>query len=119
MEEKHYPVYFKDGVLFANNYIRIVSGGRGNYMELSKDQISVELISKFNQKLPESVPNGEPFFYYWLTPIGRSEKIYWQIKLVDYADYKIGLYYIHPSLVNFSKKEECEKNRQLQSNNLF
>lgn len=92
-------LYFKDGSLFADNFIRVVHGGRGDYIELSKDQIKVNLISKFGQKLPSSVPNGESFFYYWLLPEGRTEKVYWQIKTVNYADYKIGLYYIDPKLV--------------------
>lgn len=92
-------LYFKDGIQFSTDYIRIVHGERGDYIELSKDQIIPELISKFGQELPKSVPNDENFFYYWLQPIGRNEKIYWQIKTVNYADYKIGLYYIDPRLV--------------------
>ena len=36
------------------------------------------------------------YYYYWLEPIGRYEKVYWQIKTVSYADYKIGFYYISP-----------------------
>jgi len=97
------PVYFKDGTLFACDYIRIVHGGRGDYMELEKSQIAVELISKFNQELPKEVSN-ENFYYYWLIPKNRTEKIYWQIKTVDYADYKIGKYYIDPKLVTFKLK---------------
>ena len=39
-------VYIKDGTLFANDYIRVVKGDRGDYMEFNKDQIKVELIKK-------------------------------------------------------------------------
>jgi len=91
-------LYFKDGVLFAEGYERVVHGGRGDYVELTKDQIVVELKSKFKQPLPESV-SDEPFYYYWLVPIGREEKIYWQCRTVNYADYKIGFYYISPKLL--------------------
>lgn len=91
-------LYFKDGTLFANDFERVVHGGRGDYVELTKEQIVVNLISKFNQELPDEVSN-EPFFYYWLIPIGRNEKVYWQVHTVDYADYKIGYYYIAPKLL--------------------
>ena len=51
-----------------------------------------------NAKLTEQVSN-ESFFYYWLIPDGREEKVYWQVHEVDYADYKIGYYYISPNLL--------------------
>ncbi len=41
-------LYFKDGVLFATGYERIVHGGRGDYIELTFDQIKVEMKSHFN-----------------------------------------------------------------------
>ena len=91
-------LYFKDGTLFANGYERVVHGGRGDYVELTKDQIVISLKSKFNRKLPEQITN-EDFYYYWLEPEGREEKIYWQCNTVGYADYKIGYYYISPKLL--------------------
>ncbi len=92
------PLYFLDGVLFANDYVRIVHGGRGDYIELTKEQIVVELVSKFGNKLPDSITH-KPFYYWHLIPVGREEKVYWQIRTVSYADYKIGMYYIDPKLV--------------------
>lgn len=94
----HRNLYFKDGILFANSFERIVHGGRGDYVELIKDQIKVKLKSHFKQELPDQLTN-EPFFYYWLEPEGRKEKIYWQCNLVNYADYKRGYFYISPSLL--------------------
>lgn len=92
-------IYFaKDGMLFATGYERIVHGGRGDYMELTKSQIVVPLKSKFNHNLPLEVSN-EPFYYYWLEVPGRDEKVYWQCRTVNYADYKIGYYYISPKLL--------------------
>lgn len=83
-------------------------GGRGNYIELSKEHLAVDLVSKFGQPLPESVPNGEDFYYYWLVPVGRAEKVYWQIRTVSYADYKIGKYYVSPSIVRLENGEIVE-----------
>ncbi|MFW6247109.1 MAG: hypothetical protein ACOC22_02970 [bacterium] len=92
-------LYFKkDGVLFAHGYERVVHGGRGKYVELTWNQVDVELVSRFNQVLPKEITD-ETFYYYWLTPKGRDEKIYWQCNLVNYADYKIGYLYISPDLL--------------------
>ena len=98
-------LYFKDGNLFANSYERIVHGGRGDYIELIRDQIVVNLKSHFKQELPKELSN-EKIYYYWLEPEGREEKIYWQCNLVGYADYKRNYYYITPKLlISFDNKE--------------
>lgn len=99
-------LYFKDGTLFANGYERVVHGGRGDYVELLKTNIEVHLVSKFGHILPFEITN-EDFYYYWLVPVGREEKIYWQCKTVSYADYKIGYYYISPKLL--LKFDECKE----------
>jgi hypothetical protein len=98
------PLYFLDGIQFSSGYERIVHGKRGDYIELKKEQIIVPLKSHFNIKVPEEI-YPEPYYYHWLEPFGRTEKIYWQIKTVKYADYKIGYYYISPDLLMpFDKK---------------
>jgi hypothetical protein len=87
------PLYFLDGIKLSTSYERIVHGKRGDYVELKKEQILVPLKSHFiNDALGE-------FYYQWLELIGRTEKIYWQMKTVKYADYKIGYYYISPDLL--------------------
>lgn len=98
-------LYFKDGTLFANGYERVVHGGRGDYVELKKEQIQVQLESQFNQRVPNYLSN-EQFYYYWMKPIGREEKVYWQCNPVLYADYKRNFYYISPNLlIPFENKE--------------
>lgn len=98
-------LYFKDDTLFATGYERVVHGGRGDYVELMKEQIVVELKPRFNKSLPENI-SDEPWYYYWLQPVSREEKIYWQCRTVNYADYKIGYYYISPKLLKkFNGKE--------------
>jgi len=91
-------LYFRDGTLFADDYVRVVQGKRGNYVELTKEQIKVPLESYFNQKVPDQLSN-ENFYYYRLKPKGREEKVYWQCNLVKYADYKRNFYYIDPKLL--------------------
>ena len=105
MEPMLRNLYFKDGTLFANGYERVVHGGRGDYVELTKEQIQVNLKSIFNQPVPKAL-SDEQFFYYWLIPEGRKEKVYWQFNLVGYADYKRNYYYISPGwLRSFNNKE--------------
>jgi len=98
-------LYFKDGVLFADGYERVVHGGRGDYVELAREQIQVSLQSHFKQELPLEL-SDEEFFYYWLEPTEREEKVYWQCNQVHYADYKRNFYYISPKLLMpFDNKE--------------
>ena len=98
-------LYFKDGTLFASGYERVVHGGRGDYVELKREQIKVNLRSHFNQPVPLELTDEE-FFYYWLEPIGREEKVYWQCNTVGYADYKRNYYYISPKLLIPFNNEE-------------
>jgi hypothetical protein len=92
-------LYFKDGTLFSNGYERVVHGGRGDYVELTKEQIAVELKSHFDQPIPPEIDLDVDYYYYWLEPIDRYEKVYWQVKTVSYADYKTGYYYISPDFL--------------------
>lgn len=94
------PLYFLDGTPFAKGYERVVHGGRGAYVELTREQILIQLIPRFDGPIPSRIEDANVgFYYYYLIPIGRREKIYWQIKTVKYADYKPGLYYIAPELL--------------------
>lgn len=104
------PLYFVDGIQFASDYIRIVHGGRGDYVEFRFDHIIIPVTSKFGNQIPIELPTSEDLFYYWLTPVGRNEKIYLQNKEVAYADYKIGLCYIEPSLLKpFIEKDDSKQ----------
>jgi len=94
------PLFFKDGTQFATDFVRIEHGGRGDYVELTKEQICVDLVSKFGRK-PVEVTGKETFYYYWLVPVDRWEKVYLQLKgvgdeLKNYAVYHPGMYYISP-----------------------
>jgi hypothetical protein len=95
---KTLDIHLTDGRLFATGYNRVEHGGRGHYVEFTKDQIILPLKSKHGQDLPEDILGTEQFYYYWLIPeIGFSYKVYWQAKPVTYANYRIGLYYSSPN----------------------
>lgn len=100
-------LYLLDGTLLAIGFVRVVHGGRGDYIELIREQFALPLTSKFNNKNWET-NTSDDFYYYWLYPIGYPDvKIYKQCKTVKYADYKVGYYYISPNeLLNFKDPEE-------------
>ena len=113
MVNEKIPLYFLDGVPFASDYERVVHGGRGDYIELIKKQFLIQLEPKFKDTvLPDEV-SDEPFYYYWLQPKDRKEKIYWQIKTVKYADYKKGYYYISPEELKLFEEKGVKKYKSL------
>ena len=85
-------------LLIANGYTRVVIGGRGPYIEFSDNQI----VHK-NIEVPENQKhrlNNPAFFYDEYRSLDVSDiKIYHQKNEVSYADYKIGFWYICPTLL--------------------
>ena len=61
-------LYLKNGFLFANGFERVVHGGRGDYIELTRAQIKLPLLSRFGNKNWETT-NSEDIYYYWLFPV--------------------------------------------------
>jgi hypothetical protein len=73
--------------LLCTGYKRIVIGQRGPYVEIEFDQLNSEA---FNE-MPD-----QHYYYVELRSTIDNVKAYFQLKEVDYADYKIGLVYISP-----------------------
>ena len=76
---------------------RVVIGDYGAYYEISKNNIERKLIEntrgqEYRFKDPKYKDKVK---YLWLNPKGFPDiKIYYQLKTVSYADYKIGKLYI-------------------------
>lgn len=88
----------QSGLTIARGYERVVLGGRGPYVEfLTEHMIQDSLF------IPESArwrldPSWTLRCYYWELRT-RDEcrvKIYYQRRTVDYADYRIGCWYVSP-----------------------
>ena len=95
MNKNHQKVRLLDGTLFANSFSRVVHGERGDYVEFSRGDILLELKSLYGNDT--SLPTD--FYYYWMYPVGHKDiKVYFQQRTVKYADYKVGMYYVDPSL---------------------
>lgn len=91
------------GPLLATDYIRIVHGGRGDYMEIDPKQLVKEEVEKEpGQEYRFFEPWKSTVFYLWYRTKLGHRKVYYQLKTVNYADYKIGLVYISPNDVVYN-----------------
>jgi hypothetical protein len=75
-----------------------VIGGRGPYIEflpghLIWDSLHVPDEEKYRTKHPWK---DKVFYVEWRTKDQSNVKVYDQKKIVNYADYKVGLFYISP-----------------------
>lgn len=82
------------GVLIAKCYDRIVIGGRGPYIEFSDGMLINDTIF-IPQEEEWRIDNPNCYYIECRTKIDNV-KIYHQKKTVDYADYKVGKWYISP-----------------------
>lgn len=106
----------KDGILFAHEFNRIVHGGRGDYIEFTKEQIIPILYYKYEDEEngfakkfdinSANLYNG--YYYHWLYPLGSPQtKVYFQLKTVKYADYKLYHFYVSPDLFEYVKDPDA------------
>jgi len=88
-------VFTKSGLQIAHNFERIVHGGRGDYIEIAEKDITYVNIS-----IPENARwrlfYDRAYYLEYRTKDICDIMIYCQKMLVNYADYKIGFYYVDP-----------------------
>jgi len=88
-------VFTKSGLQIAHDFERVVHGGRGDYIEISREQIIG--LNIYIPKKEEWRLDNEKVYYWEFRSIDYFDiMIYFQRKLVNYADYKIGYYYVSP-----------------------
>lgn len=89
-----YPLTDKNGLNLCSGYSRIVVGDRGPYVEINPSEINFDNV----YELPEEYwrVNSPKAYYRHFTSKHKEIKIYYQLKPVTYADYRIGKYYISP-----------------------
>lgn len=84
-----------DNFFVATGYERIVIGGRGPYVEFNSTQINLDSFIISDEEYWR-INSDLAYYVEYRTSSISNVKVYFQKKLVDYADYKIGLYYISP-----------------------
>lgn len=91
-----------NGLLIARGYERIVLGQRGPYIEFKPDQIVRDNIT-----IPEAQKwrLTHPFVFYneHRSKDYCSVKLYEQKRTVEYADYKVGFWYVSPFQLSSNK----------------
>lgn len=97
------------GLLICDGYCRVVIGGRGPYIEMRPDQVIKKNIE---------VPTSERWrfehdryhdicYHEWRSKDIFNVKLYEQTGTVEYADYKVGMWYVSP----FDVRIQCGKAR--------
>ena len=85
----------KSGTLLAQGYLRVVIGGRGPYVEFEEGNI---IKSSFG--IPQDqmwrFDSDICYYYEYRSKDESYVKLYRQRKLVKYADYKVGFFYMSP-----------------------
>lgn len=84
------------GTLICRDYNRVVVGDYGAYLEFTPEQLLVTLDIPSDQRWrldkPFVASRNISLKYEWYEFLG--EKVYFQCSTVNYADYKVGHYYI-------------------------
>ena len=89
------------GEQIATGFTRLVVGGRGAYLEFTKEQlVAANLHMPENQEWRISSCKQGRAYYLEYRSNTDNVKIYYQRKTVNYADYRIGLFYIDPNELN-------------------
>lgn len=81
------------GIVVATDSIRTVHGGRGDYLEFSRDMMVMDNLLPITGRCPH---HGTIHKYFWECRTPDGVMVYEQRRTVSYADYKVGLFYIAP-----------------------
>lgn len=92
------PLYTPKGELLATAYNRVVIGDYGAYLEISPEDLHLQLFVKPGQEF--RLKDDFKGKYIWYTSKFNDCKIYFQLRGVSYADYKPGMFYISVYEVN-------------------
>jgi len=96
------------GTIICDRYERVVVGQRGPYIEFTKNQINEKCLYIPSEQLYRLT---DPRIYYieFRTADESNVKVYYQMRTVAYADYKIGYFYISPSDLQKFNGDPCIK----------
>jgi len=105
-------LYTNSGLKLCDSYSRVVNGERGSYVEFYDKQINLKNIYIPNQQLYR-LSDLRVYYVEFRSNDVSNIKIYYQLKTVAYADYRLGMFYISPFDLFFRDKTPI-----LNSNNI-
>jgi hypothetical protein len=88
----------ESGLIVATDYVRLVQGGRGDYIEFAPEHMCMANLIVPEDQQYRLLPQWKDRVYYFefRTEDECNLKVYYQRRTVEYADYKIGMFYIAP-----------------------
>jgi hypothetical protein len=97
----NFQLYTRNGELLANRYDRVVIGARGPYIEVKNDYDMVLA----NLKHIAEADGAEHYYFEEWRSLKDDVMVYHQLHTVDYADYRVGCWYISPFELRFREKK--------------
>lgn len=91
----------KSGLQLARGYSRVVFGGRGAYVEFDPNHMCHTTIHIPKNQLYR-LSDLRVYYIEFRSSDESNVKVYYQLKTVSYADYKIGFFYISPTDLQLS-----------------
>lgn len=86
--------FTKSGTHIATGYERVVIGDRGPYIEFNDEMMTDNLFVPWEQEY--RIGHGVCYYEEWRSNDDSYVKVYYQKRLVKYADYKLEMWYILP-----------------------
>ena len=88
-------LYSPSGLLLSDGYERVVFGGRGPYVEIGAKHIVNKNIHIPSDQLYR-LSDLRIYYVEFRSNCDSNVKIYYQLKTVSYADYRLTVFYISP-----------------------
>lgn len=85
----------KSNTVVCNGYDRIVFGGRGPYIEFNKNQLLDNAFFVPKSQLYR-ISDSRIYYIEFRSNDVSNVKLYYQMRTVAYADYKLGYFYMSP-----------------------
>lgn len=105
-------LYTSMGEMISIGYERIVFGKRGPYVEFTKYQIQEKKLYIPTDQLYR-LSDPKVFYIEFRSIDSSNTKVYYQLRNVAYADYKIGYFYISPFDLQKNTNEPCMKSMDI------
>lgn len=96
----------KSGTTICTGYERVVFGGRGPYVEFNKNQLIDNAFFVPNNQLYR-LSDSRIYYIEFRSNDDANVKLYYQLRCVAYADYKLGYFYISPYDLYMDSGECC------------
>lgn len=108
----NFGLYTLHNEMISIGYERVVFGKRGPYVELNKFQILEKKLYIPTEQLYR-LSDPKVFYIEFRSTDQSNTKVYYQLRNVAYADYKIGNFYISPFDLQKNTGEQCMKSMDI------